>query len=680
MCYKGGGVIVRTKAWWFAALLLVGARSAIAEETVTLHMMARPLGEVVAEVARQSQLPLGADRSAAGLPVFVSVKDMPVKVLLSRLQAATGTEWLEEGERVVLSKAGPLRAARAAESRQLAQRLQRRVDTYLKGANSSFDWSTGALEERVRKIIRRRDEHHKTNVTEFAFQVDSETPYHLVIKEFLERVPATAFTSIPPNSNLVFSTRPNDLQSALPYRPEAPGVARGLEQELHRRLVKAGIRFWGKEGHDVAAPPVRPPVDRLIVRVERYELTSFTFHAFLVGPVGEVIATSSYSTVAYPESSSFTPSQYPSGRVQLSPRSAEFASSFRSYTKLLPMRYRPESQGKVLGGGLFEECTSESLKQLMREPAKVDPLSFVVADVLEGLAEQTQSQLVAMVPDSLLGRLAQSGAKGEVPLIALWQSYATVSFSKDEHGWLIRPRSFGAAADEFADRQALQNVVQAPSLREIARYATTMGSHWASGAVDYLWFDLLQNQVQTALFHHRDHFKLLGALATTTWPSSPGQVARVPLSSLPASAMPIALMVLQKTAAELGNGDLNQRRNPTEIAYREPTEMLGGVADRISIEIRRDRSDLLAAVRNGTPDRVMNPFEFGRLGPGAPAEVMLVDVDQIAVAFTAGGAPHGQTTLMFRQLREPRNIYTPSTLPESVKSKVEQGRRSRGSG
>ncbi|MCC7433178.1 MAG: hypothetical protein IT363_00725 [Methanoregulaceae archaeon] len=669
---------MRPKRMCVFLLLLLGASVARAEDTVTLHMMARPLGDVISEVARQTKLPLGAARSAAGLPVFISVKEMPVSVLLKRLLDATGTEWLEEGKQVVLSKAGPLKAARAAEARAFAQRLDQRIGDYLKSAKLSLDWSEDALEQRARKIIARRDAHHKREVTEFSFHIESETPYHLVIKEFLERVPSTTFTAIPANSSLVFSTRPNALQVALPYRPEAPGTAARLEQDLHRRLVKAGVRFMGKNGRDEAAPPARPPADRLIVRVERYEQTSFTFTAYVVGSAGEIVATSSFATTVSPQPSSITIGSFPAGTVRLSANSAEFGRSLIAYQSRLPMRYRPEFQRNVLGGGVFDGCTSESLKQVLRVPTKVDPLSYIVADVLDGLAEQTKSQLIAMVPDSLLSRLSQSSGKGEIPLTALWQSYTTVSFTKDEHGWLIRPRSFVSAADGFADRTALERLLHSPTLREIARYASTMAPHWVSGAVDFLWLDLLEHQVQRSLSSIRDYLRVLDALPSRAWGAGPGVTVRLALSSVPRTVKSNLDRILQRSASSIGY-ELVEGRTPNEISRRETTELLGyGLDDRVFIEVSRSRSSLLSLVRDGQPDRVLTPFEYGQLGQGAPPELLIVDSDEIVMTFTMGRAPHGTASMSVHKLREPRTIYTAPRLPEAFKAQIEAGRKAAG--
>ncbi len=657
---------------FFSLLLIIGARVARAEDTVTLHMMAKPLGDVISEVARQTKLPLGAARSAASLPVFISVKEMPVGVFLKRLTEATGTEWLEEGNRRVLSNTGPLKAARHLEAKQLADQLEKRVQSHLTNFAKSQDWSPAGIEERARSIITLRDMHHRREASEFAFQPESASPYHMVVNEFLSKVPMTTVASIPPNSSVVYSTRPNRLQVALPYRPEAPALTRRYEAELHAKLMKAGVRFAGRSGYDVAAPPPRAAIDKLIVRVERYERASFSFNAYIVGPAGEIVGSSSFSTTVYPESSSITLGRYPSGTVRLGPTSAEFAKSFVAYAKLLPTRYRPESQGRILGGGIFESCTSDHLKALMRQPTKHDPLSFVVADVLEGLAQQTKSPLIAMVPDSLLGRLAQSGGKGEISLEALWMSYTTVRFQKDEQGWLIRPRSFALAADEFADRPGLAELIQAPSFGGLARYATTMSSHWASGSVDYVWLDLLQSQAQRTLFHSRDHLRLLAALPSHAWPSSPGKETRLPLDALPAEIEPTLLRVITRSAAGIGY-ELAQDK-VTEIGLREVTEVLGNGLDRVFIELNFRRPSLIALVSRGQPERVCSAFEFGMTKPAASTEVMLVDADDLLMTFSAGRDPHGTAVFSLRRLSEPRTVYTVPRLPEPLKKEIERGR------
>jgi hypothetical protein len=661
-------------------LLLLGASVARAEDTVTLHVMARPLGDVISEVARQTNLPLGAARSAAGLPVFISVKEMPVSVFLKRLLEATGTEWLEEGNRRVLSNTGPLRVARAQEARQTARRLEASIRAHLDYSAKSSDWSPAGIEKMAQSIIARRDAHHRREVTEFAFRAENNSPYHLVMNEFLERVPAATLAAIPPNSYLVLSTRPNELQVALPYQPEAPARARKLEEALHSRLVKAGVRFAGRSGYDEAAPPPRPPVDRLIVRVERHDLRSFSISAFLVGPAGEVIANARYMPSANPESYGFTIGNYPKGTVRLSPLSAEFAKSYLAYRQLTASRYRAEEQGRPLGGGMFDGCTSDSLKQFMLQPTKHDPLSFVVADVLEGLADQTESQLIAMVPDSLLGRLAQSGGKGEVSFAALWNNFTMLSFNKDEHGWLIRPLSFALAADEFADRAGLERIVQTPTIRDLARYATGMGTQWSTGAVDFLWLDLLQAQAQRMLFHYRDQLRLLDAIPSQVWPVAQGDSRRLPLRSVPDHLKPRVALVMLMYASGIGY-ELLQGRTPTAIAQQESTELLEkGFADRVFIEVKRDGAALLALLKDGLPDRVLTPFTYGKLGPGAPSEVLIVDADQLTMGFTAGRGLHGQAILYMQRLREPRNVYTAPNLPEPLRTQVEQGRKASGPG
>ncbi len=637
--------------------------AAPATDTVTLEMMAKPVGEVVAEVARQTQLPITADVSTASRPVFIAVDKMPVKVFLERLAKITDCEWHARGASSVLTRGNRAQAAIVAERRERARLLPQGIAQARAELERRSLASESRVEQRVKEILRQKSEAERNGPDEYRYHLDSHATYAGVLLEFLAKVSPETLADLTPGEPVVFSSDPNALQRPFPYAPRALEQALANQDLLYKRLVSAGVRFNSPQGFATVVPPARTVPAKMLVRAEAHE-GSTTLHLFILDAAGQLVGQSSSS---FAHQRSAPPRMTLSGgneMIALSAESSTFVKAFRESGGWASSRTR------AYGGGKFDALAPLELRERMRRPTEYEPQRLIIADLWLGWRQHHKESLMANVSDGLfLSLLSQPGA--QLRLSSLWAN-GQHTFTRDQTGWLVHPRSWAVADRESMDRRALQNLLDGtPDLAKAVAYAKSTTPRQSLGG---LYLMLLDQPTYEVVTTRHPMLLLLGQI--------PGAVhqdnAEWSVMTLPKPARDQALRLLltSNLSARM------PRPGGGRTHYVEATESFRFEVD-WRLGVRRRRGETLCTLVNGKPGVIVSPQELGqRTGyPRShyqwlpPSQVAVLTCDDIDAALGAGD------TVVRYPLRflTPGGRLTPlnvDELPAEMKAAYEAGRRS----
>ncbi|MCC7433177.1 MAG: hypothetical protein IT363_00720 [Methanoregulaceae archaeon] len=706
---------MRTCKVFYTLALAAAGVTALAADTVTLSVSARPVGEVLAEVSRQTGIKLEAGNSVRGIPLFIEVKDMPTKVFLERLLKITDAEWDRREDTLILTRGNNrVRQAIDAEIRDRTPRVAEAIKKYLEQNKQREDWSDSAVQERIKRDLEMREQLRR-QIGDGASMIStmstsSASPGTLILHEALRRIPASAFASVMPGKRLVYSTAPNPLQKALPYNA-APSIEQFIA--IQNRVAAAMEAAGGNPADrrvstDLANRGAVQRIAELIVSIQRMtDGEGFSVTAFLVDPQGDIVA----QPMAWIAPVAVGAGSAPSGAdqsVTLGTDSQALIALMRAgQAQTMQMGGAEVRMVFSAGAGATTSISSNSsrlpvppgLAEKLSQPTKTDPLSWVVGELLTGLAEKTGKGLMATVPDSALGQLALASGSNSLNTKILWtQANLGLQIGGDDHGWLIHPRLFAVADRQRVDRAELERLIESShGLDDTARYATAMSGAWGLSSLDRHWIKALAYPAFRQLDdgQRRPYLKLFGHMPANSRRPRNGSM-RLAVNQLPPAARAVAEDILlgatgpmiigegmMTVAMEMGGGG-NRPRVPA-IMSRESTEAFpNGIDGRAQLEIGIEHEEVLYAVDSQGLGDFVSPRDLGfRLGvpPGTPGfstpsyrEFLIADSQRIRMQLNAGPIPRGPVYLDDWSLRKPQTKYTLDTLPARTKEQIERGK------
>lgn len=705
----------KCKVFYTIALSLVGALG-VAADTVTLSVNGRPVGEVLEEVTRQTGIRLEAGNSVRGVPLFIRVKDMPAKTFFERLLKVTDAEWDRRDDTLILVRgSNKTRQAIEVEIRDRTPRVAEAIKKYLEQNKQREDWSESAVQERIKRDLEMREQLRRQLGDAGSFistmSTSSASPGTLVLHEALRRIPAAAFASVLPGKRLVFSSSPNPLQRALPYNA-APTIEQfiAIQNRVVAAMEAAGSNPADRRvSTDLANRGTVQRIAELIVTIQRMaDGEGLSVGAYLVDPQGDIVAQPQAWINPAPVGAGSAPSGADQS-ITLGTDSQALIALLRAgqvQTAQLGGRevqvvFAASSGGSVsVGTNASRLPVPAALAEKLSEPTKTDPLSWVVGELLEGLAEKTGKGLMATVPDSMLGQIAQVSGSNTLNTKVLWtQANLGLQISGDEHGWLIHPRLFAEADRQRVDRVELERLIKSSQrLDDTARYATVMSAAWGMPSLDRHWIKALAYPAFRQLDdgQRRPYLKLFGHMPANSRRPRGNASARIAVTQLPPAARAVAEEILlgasgpmifgdgmMTVAMEMGGGG-NRPRVPA-IMTREATEAFpNGIDGRAQLELGLEHEEVLYAIDSQGLGDFISPRDLGfRLGipPGTPGfstpsyrEFLIADSERIRMQLSAGPLPRGPVYLDDWSLRKPETKYTLETLPARTKDQIERGK------
>ena len=507
---------------------------------VTYSTRAARMSEIVRQLSQVSKVNLVASPQTENEVLVISVKDVPISDLLSKIAAVTSGEWRQDGTTLRLVADGKLR--KQEEKDELALRLanirkaiQGRVDQQKKLEERQIkmkaDMEKAATKPKADVKAKAKAE-ETINAEDFMTGATS-SPEDIAITAILQTLDPTTLAAMEDGDRVVFSTDPThtqrslggdvtDIVNALIEKHNASvTVLQGAKVDdsdqyagMDENQVKLMRQFMKKQtdkiGQVSKALLIASVANSMVFTQIQLELrlydpkggVAFTANSFL-SPNG----TGMFGGMDFASTSVVSSSGSDDGTVletstsKVSPLIGQAPA--KPQGKSTPIEYSEDTKtlqqsSKVMMGGQFTMHLPQELKQKLFLPNQYDPLSFADTDEVLSYAKSQGKPLVADLPDGESSTFNMFGGSTTNTL----ESYAenlkkgkSIVVVPDSSCLVIKPARPYQSRTTRLDRIALTNLLQAtsdkgiPTLDDISTYATLAPSPMSGGiSMGYLMF------------------------------------------------------------------------------------------------------------------------------------------------------------------------------------------------
>ncbi len=546
------------------ALGAVLLASLAAAQSVSLNAKAEPLGEVLAELSKQSGKSLTCAGFLRNEPIILRFADQPIDEVMNRIASVTGCRWTASGNGMMLER-DPA-AENADREKVNAKRVARarQVIAEWLNTNPAKPWSLDAAKKEIEadvqqmnqilEQVRKNNPTFGTDGSNLSIQImggEISTPASRALHAMIEKLPPEILTSVEPMQRVVYSTNRTQRQAAMPLAVESPQVLRQFIAD-YNLLVKAradviqpgpNIKYMSELSR--AVTPVQWPVKGLLIVTRPSGSTgdNVMVELKIADSSGRIIGSSSTSFSLTPEADSGEISD--AGKViELSPTSEQIIKMLTQYKVMDPSQQSIQMAGR----GSFRvtlnrpgegapPALSQEMLAILSQPVNHEPLSFHVAECLMQLAEEEDASLAALPNDDIylpLAKLLSAGTLSTERLKReLLKSGLEISTDSD---WMevkapVRSDSYHSRVSrgDLANLQGhfLRNGYV--TLRELGRYALST----KKGQFDQAYIAILNKPAGDILFgsdQERIFLQLIGSLRF----NDPARVqpGEVPITSL----------------------------------------------------------------------------------------------------------------------------------------------------
>ncbi len=463
---------------------------------------------IAKELSNKTSIPFGFDPKLAKEVLAISVKDMPLRDLMDRIAHVTLGEWAKAGDgyRLIPSaeKAKTEQQELDGKRRESIQKqLSEKVDREALTKPVDYEaMASKALELQNQFSQAMSDPAQRSKYTALNTEMQGltkDSPETRLIGRLALTIPIDELLSVPPGGRRVFSTNPNQIQSAFPS--SAAQVVSAFEKEysawangLQKAKETVGIdntngRYWGTGWPNLTARPLSKGVGKVLLTVSRANyLTGLSIAGIVYDGNGFPAAMSNLTLVTAGLSQGSLPKEMPgSGPIDLPKSALDFAAAV--YASRSPSSGPTRYQVMYLNGKQVQigfpvpnsgipEYSADTL-ELLRSPAKSEPLSVYAGPILLACADSAQRQIVANMPDKLFEPLTMYLAS-KPTVERLWPALRTAGMDVRDEDGVITARSHWLLPDrERIDRPALQRMLQSAQRRgsldtlEFAEYMQT---------------------------------------------------------------------------------------------------------------------------------------------------------------------------------------------------------------
>lgn len=430
-------------------------------QNISFRHPAGPVARLVDALATQFQLPIDTSPSMSSEYLIVDVNGVEVGDLLDRIATVSSGRWsLSEGKYVLTRDAKAAGADERADRAYRKKVIEESIAKGLKQANEKD--AVDSLVKRATEIAR---DLAKPSANDDAFRkmrsLEEARPGQRLALRLLSGIDAAEIATIRPGQRIVFSDSPNRMQKPLKNASVAIRTwmaERSIWAEARKVLEEnPETKEWASV-LELQSDPVESPA-RVLVAVSRgYEWfgLSYGVDVMLVGPQGGL--TRVYSTFG----SDPDPLNMVTGSgIERDDAVIEYSdTSKRLLTESRGLWSNDDGVTKKPGAEFFEIVT---------QPEKYEPLSFVPSDAVFAVRKKMGGQLVASLPDDLLITL-MFAEQEQVPTVErflrICEAFKLLSFTKED-GWLIgRPRLVTESRFARSDRGAVGEFVRLARKKE----------------------------------------------------------------------------------------------------------------------------------------------------------------------------------------------------------------------
>ncbi|MBX3118092.1 MAG: hypothetical protein KF784_03440 [Fimbriimonadaceae bacterium] len=447
---------------------------------IDLTISAAPLKSVVAAMSEKSGETLTVSLPLASEIMSVDAQGVELSDLMNRIANAVYGNWEKQSDRWLLTR--DTQRKRDMESAEMASRrkfwdntIGVRIKEFEKQPEFTLKQAF-AVEDDLAKLDAKAQ---KADEPFLMFQeykkLYDKAPANRLAMKLLSMVDLTKVCQAKLGENVVFSTRPTQIQNAFPSQARkalddfskehaiwADAMAKAPERPNRGSSFGGDPRFGTDFG---SAGPFDAAV--VICTLANYVNTQI----YITGPDGKTVAVAGVQQTApwFEAALTGTRTETPGEKEPYRLSSAAY-----EFLRMRDLSYGPDRM----------PLNDEWRKRLL-QPEVDEPLGFVAGEIAHAWAKRRKKHLVARLPDDLLIPYERAVQKDRIDL-ELWTSYAKnalhLEFQEDGDWLTIRPERPQQTAIEHTDRLALAKLARSlvetgmVRLNVIADYVKTNGS------------------------------------------------------------------------------------------------------------------------------------------------------------------------------------------------------------
>jgi hypothetical protein len=473
-----------------AALVAPSAFAQTWDDKVTITTGAQPVGQVVAELAKASGLPMSVSGLAQNDIVFMSLKDVTVRVAAEKIAAATGSKWVEEqGVFTLTRNAGDERRQWDADAKTRREEIDqaiaestKQLDQAMtaKGANALAGGAYGVL-------------------------------------GMIKLLPPDQLAGLEPDQRVVYSSSNTAMQRSLPAG--AMNLARQIVADEIARTEAMVDRLKGV-GNEQGRPNRAlqgmmqqldhmrsAKIGKVLLILQNQGGSMLIARADVIDAQNQILAGGSLMLQVDPNRRFRAPEQNPVNPggepLALSDRAKSLAALWRLNGGIKPGAM---FAGAPAGGAVFEmtvvggdlgasgapqEQIADTVRSLAARPDVNEPLGFFASELLQLAADSEHAGIVACIPDAAMqpaadAVMANASAKKVWDDIKKMEMTATLM----DGIYVVSPRLQSRSRYERMNRTAVAGLVADaskkgyPSLDDLGRYAMNSSRGAFSGPLD----------------------------------------------------------------------------------------------------------------------------------------------------------------------------------------------------
>lgn len=497
-----------------AAFLCNGAFAQSWDDKVTMTVGARPVGEVVAELAKKSGLQMTVEGTAKSDIVFLSVKDMTVRVVAEKIAAATGSHWNDQGGIYRLQRTA------AEERKQWADDAQLRKPDIEK-----------AIATMVQAVETTRQQQNGRS-TQMA------GPGQKATAAILQLLPVDALAMMEPDQRLVFATKSTSMQKTLSgsalstakkFFAEEVAAAQQQYAAMQANSQNQGRPNRGLQAMERNLQMLRnAKVDRVLMILQNQGSMNCLVQLQVLDSQGMALM-SGMLNLQYeamrrggneqggaagggPDALKFSDEATAMAALWRRTMRGDLEGQFFSAIPALGAMFGEEGSNIALQvsgmtiGGEEPEAIAEAIRTLASQPDQYEPLDYFVPELLRLAAESEGAGIVACIPDAAMQPaanlvLAGAGAK------QIWSSIKDLQMTAElqDGVYVVSPRLQSRSRYERMNREAAAALVTAAkkkgyaSLEDLGRYALASTRGAFTGPLDLRLISIAHPEAGNAL-------------------------------------------------------------------------------------------------------------------------------------------------------------------------------------
>lgn len=425
---------------------------------VSAEVKASSAPVAIAELSKQVGFPLEAMASTKEDILIIKVKDVPLGVLLQKIASTTNTEWEQTASGYRLTRTDPIRRKEYEEDQEkLAQQIQTSLDKYRKTTAEEkevTDRSAQQVAERLMTLMEMQQSGQPGMDWREQQRLNSQGPAYRMMRKISVMLDSKTLASIPEGQNVVMSNLPNRMQKPLPGNVQ-PLVQTFIKEQTTwvKAMKMARDRRAGQQHYyyeNLTDPSQRKIGKVLLIMNRSSQMRGIQVRLVISDDKGRQLG-QAQDNFGW-DYESFNSKMQEVQKTAVNEPEIKFTGTSKALQEALQEAYKSAEVNR----GQPDIQVSEEIKQILLNPEKNEPLSFVATDCIFETARIKDADIVCSAPDMMMlgsGPVGTGGVKPSVFLAAL-TTYSMETEVKDN--WItLKPQVPSASRKARTDRVVL---------------------------------------------------------------------------------------------------------------------------------------------------------------------------------------------------------------------------------